>query len=56
MREQAAALVAARDSAREEAAALRRAVRAAVAEGRRETASLQPEDLRSEVTLTLTEP
>ena len=31
MREQAAALVAARDSAREEAAALRRAVRAATA-------------------------
>ena len=50
LRGQAASLVAARDSARVEAAALRRAVRAAVTEGRRETVSLNAKELRSEVT------
>ena len=50
LRGQAAALVAARDSARVETAAMRRAVRAAVSEGRRETASLKAEELRDEVT------
>jgi len=47
---QVTTLTAARDAARAEAAALRCAVRAAVSAGRRETASLKPEELRSEVT------